>query len=344
MNNHAAAVVGASGYSGVELTRILARHPKIRLTSLHSDKWAGEKAGERLPLSGSAATVVYRPLADAERADAEIVFLATPAEASASLVPRLLASGVRVVDLSGAFRLSDPAEYPRWYNFDHPAQALLKEARYGLPELFRSTLPGARLIANPGCYATAIACALAPLVKSGLVRPEGISVTALSGASGAGRKSSEDYSFVEVDDDFRAYRIGKHQHVPEIEQTVSRHAGSCGPVAFTPVLAPVRRGILSTAALRLSKSIGADDLQEVYRKAYENEPFVRVISPEKVTVKDVLHTNRIHLGVTVDLRTGLAIATSALDNLVKGAAGQAVQCMNAVMEWPESDGLDLLGG
>jgi N-acetyl-gamma-glutamyl-phosphate reductase len=344
MDIHAVAVVGASGYTGLELTRLLARHPRVRIVALHSDKWAGERAGDRLPLSGEAAGVAYRPLADAGAADAEVVFLATPAEASAELAPRLLARGARVVDLSGAFRLADPADYPRWYGFTHPAPALLAEARYGLPELAREGLAGARLVTNPGCYATAIACALAPLVKSGLASPDGIAVTALSGVSGAGRKAAEDYSFVEVDEDFRAYRIGKHQHVPEIEQTVARYAGACGPLAFTPILAPVRRGILASAALRLAGGATAADLARAYEAAYGKEPFVRVLPPERVQVKDVLHTNRVHVGVTVDARAGLALATSAIDNLVKGAAGQAVQAMNAAMGWPETDGLDLIGG
>jgi len=346
MNVHAplpVAVVGASGYTGLELTRILARHPHLRLAALHSDRWAGERAGDRLPLAGEASSLAYRPLDEAARADAAVAFLATPADASAALAPGLLAAGVRVVDLSGAFRLADPAAYPRWYGFEHPAPGLLAEARYGLPELARTGLAGARLVTNPGCYATAIACALAPLVKSGLASPDGIAVTALSGVSGAGRKTGEDYSFVELDDDFHAYRIGRHQHVPEIEQTVARFAGACGPLAFTPVLAPVRRGILASAALRLTRGATAEDLRRAYVEVFGAEPFVRVLPPERVAVRDVLHTNRVHVGVAVDERAGQALAISAIDNLVKGAAGQAIQALNAAMGWPETDGLDLPG-
>jgi N-acetyl-gamma-glutamyl-phosphate reductase len=343
MHAHPAAIVGASGYTGLELTRLLARHPRIRLSALYSDRWSEESAGDRLALAGPAAALRYRPLSEGERADAEIVFLATPAEVSADLAPKLLAKGARVVDLSGAFRLEDPAAYPPWYGFPHPAPGLLAEARYGLPELAREKLGGARLVTNPGCYATATALALAPLVKAGLGLAGGIAVTALSGVSGAGRKASEDYSFVEVADDLRAYRLGKHQHVPEIEQTVARYAGACGPISFTPVLVPIRRGILATVTVRL-EGAPPSDLQDALRRAYEREPFVRVLAPDRVLVKDVVHTNRCHVGIAVDARAGVVVAVSAIDNLVKGAAGQAVQAMNAALGWPETTGLDLLGG
>jgi N-acetyl-gamma-glutamyl-phosphate reductase len=343
MHGHPAAIVGASGYTGLELTRLVARHPRLRLTALHSDRWADEAAGARVPLDGPAASLRYRPLAEGERADAELAFLATPAEVSAELAPKLLARGVRVVDLSGAFRLADAAAYPPWYGFAHPAPALLADARYGLPELARERLPGARLVTNPGCYATAIALALAPLVKAGLGLGGGVAVTGLSGVSGAGRKASEDYSFVEIADDLRAYRLGKHQHVPEIEQTVARYAGACGPISFTPVLVPIRRGILATITVRL-EGRPPPGLADALRAAYSAEPFVRVLAPDRVMVKDVLHTNRCHVGLAVDERAGVAVAVSAIDNLVKGAAGQAIQAANAALGWPETTGLDLVGG
>jgi N-acetyl-gamma-glutamyl-phosphate reductase len=344
MHRHTAAIVGASGYTGLELTRLLARHPQVRVTALHSDRWADEAAGDRLPLEGEAAALRYRPLGDAERADGEIVFLATPAEVSAALAPRLRARGARVVDLSGAFRLADAEASPAWYGFAHPAPALLAEARYGLPELARASLAGARLVTNPGCYATSIALAVAPLVRAGLARPDGIAVTGMSGVSGAGRKASEDYSFVEVEGDLRAYRLARHQHVPEIEQTVARFAGACGPIAFTPVLAAIRRGILSSVVLRLAGPATPSDVAAALRGSYAGEPFVRVLAPDRVAVKDVVHTNRAHLGVALDARAGVALVVCAIDNLVKGAAGQAVQAMNAALGLPETAGLDLLGG
>src|SRR5512142_3287690 len=241
MQPHDVAIVGASGYAGLELTRILARHPNVRVTAALSDRWAGEALGARLPLPAPIASLAYGKLADGERVEAELAFLATPAEASADLAPKLVKRGVKVVDLSGAFRLKDPAAYPAWYGFAHPAPALLAEAVYGLPELCRQGLRGARLVANSGCYATSVAVA----VKAGIASPEGVAVTSMSGVSGAGRKASEDFSFVELDDDMRAYRLGKHQHVPEIEQTVARYAGACPPISSTPVLLPLRRGLLA---------------------------------------------------------------------------------------------------
>jgi N-acetyl-gamma-glutamyl-phosphate reductase len=344
MNVHSVALVGASGYSGLELTRILARHPRLRLASLFSDRWAGEPAGHRLPLPAYAAALRYAPQAEAAGLEAEIAFLATPAEVSLELAPGLVARGVRVVDVSGAFRLEDPALYPAWYGLEHRARELLAAARYGLPELERARLRDAKLIANPGCYATATAMALAPLVRSGLVQPEGISVAAMSGVTGAGRKAAEEYSFSEIDEDLRAYRLARHQHVPEIEQTVRRFAGRCSPISFTPHLVPIRRGILATCVLRLASGASAADLGAAYQQAYGSEPFVRLLPPEKVAVKHVVRTNRVHLGVAVDARAGAAVAVSAIDNLVKGAAGQAVQALGAAMGWDETLGLDLLGG
>ncbi len=352
MQTVTAAVIGASGYSGLELTRLLARHPHVRLTALTSDRWAGERAGARLPLPDAAAALTYGPLSGSDGVDAEVAFLATPAEVSHELAPKLLARGLRVIDLSGAFRLADAAAYPGWYGFAHQHPALLAEARYGLPELARGPLPGlardglvgARLVTNPGCYATAIALAVAPLVKSGLCSAEGIAVTGCSGVSGAGRKASEDYSFGEVDEDLRAYRIGRHQHVPEIEQTVARYAGACGGLSFTPVLIPIRRGILATCTLRLVGTPGAEALTQALTAAYAGEPFVKVMAADKVMVKDVARTNRCHVGVALDARAGVAVAVSAIDNLLKGAAGQAVQAMNAALGWPEATGLDLVGG
>jgi N-acetyl-gamma-glutamyl-phosphate reductase len=249
-----------------------------------------------------------------------------------------------VVDLSGAFRLSDPGAYPGWYGFAHQHPSLLAEARYGLPELARERLAGARLVTSPGCYATAIALAVAPLVKSGLCHASGIAVTGCSGVSGAGRKASEDFSFGEVDEDLRAYRLGRHQHVPEIEQTVARFAGACQGLSFTPVLVPIRRGILASCVLRLTGPTSAEALSQALATAYAGEPFVRTMPADQVHVKDVARTNRCHLGVALDARAGVAVAISAIDNLVKGAAGQAVQALNAALGWPETTALDLVGG
>jgi len=344
MDSVSVAVVGASGYSGLELTRILARHPHLRLVGLYSDRWADEPAGSRLPLPSSLASQRYLPQSHARDLEADVAFLATPAEVSLELGPLLHARGVRVVDLSGAFRLLDPSAYPQWYGFEHAAPKLLAEARYGLPELGREALRGATFVTNPGCYATAIALALAPLLKAGAVEKDGICISAMSGVSGAGRRATEEYSFCEVDEDLRAYRIGRHQHTPEIEQTVARYAGAVGPISFVPHLVPLRRGILATCVLRAAKGAGEAELRSAYEGAYGQEPFVRVLRADRVSVKDVARTNRCHLGAVLDARTGLVLATSAIDNLVKGAAGQAVQALNAAMGWDEATGIDLLGG
>jgi len=344
MDTLSAAVVGASGYSGLELTRLLARHPRLRPVGLYSDRWADELAGARLPLPDPVASLRYQAQARAAELEADVAFLATPAEVSLQLAPLLHRRGVRVVDLSGAFRLLDPSAYPEWYGFEHSAPQLLSQARYGLPELGRSALSGATFVTNPGCYATCIALAIAPLVSAGVAEREGLSVAAMSGVSGAGRRAAEDYSFCEVDEDLRAYRIGRHQHVPEVEQTVARYAGGVGPITFTPHLVPIRRGILATCTLRAAKGAALGDVLSAYEKAYAGEPFVRVFKPEGVAVKDVVRTNRCHLGGLLDSRTGLLVATSAIDNLLKGAAGQAVQSLNAAMGWDETTGLDLVGG
>jgi N-acetyl-gamma-glutamyl-phosphate reductase len=342
MHIHPASIVGASGYTGLELTRLLARHPQVRVASLYSDRWADEAAGARLPLAGELAALRYRPLSEAERAEGEIVFLATPAEVSAHLAPKLLARGARVVDLSGAFRLAEPADYPAWYGFAHPAPELLAEARYGLPELAQAGLAGARLVTNPGCYATSIALAVAPLVKAGLASPDGIVVTGLSGVSGAGRKASEDYSFAEVEGDLRAYRLGRHQHVPEIEQTVRRHAGACGPIAFAPVLVPIRRGISPRSRSdrerrRAGRSRGA------LRAAYGGE---RSCACSRRTSDGEGRAPR--TSPTSASPSMLARACGARHRRHRqpreGCRDRAVQAMNAAMGWPSPPALDLVGG
>jgi N-acetyl-gamma-glutamyl-phosphate reductase len=330
-------IVGASGYSGLELSRILALHPRVELKLLGSDKWAGDTAARRAGLSGAAGKLKYAPqdrCAELAR-ECAVVFLATPSEASLELVPRLLDSGVQAIDLSGAFRLRDPALYPRFYGFDHPRPDLLAEAFYGLPELAKAA-KATRLVANPGCYPTAAAIALSPLIETGLVDGPFI-VDAASGVTGAGRKSLEDYSFAEIDGDFRAYKVLRHQHQPEIAQALGR------PLTFTPHLLPVKRGILATCYARLPPGRSPGELKEALMHKYAAAPFVEVLdAPEQVTLKGVTGTNRCQVAAASDGETVVAI--SAIDNLVKGAAGQAVQNLNLVMGWPETTGLDVLRG
>jgi N-acetyl-gamma-glutamyl-phosphate reductase len=326
------AVVGASGFTGMELARLLARHPHASLQYLTSDRWGGESVSARLGFASALKFVAN----DAGTAKCDCVFLATPAETSLKLAPKLLETGAKVVDLSGAFRLKDAALYPKFYAFPHDQPALLAEAVYGLPELFRAQIPKARLVANPGCYPTATALALAPLMR--LVDPASLVVNAASGVSGAGRKATEDYSFMEIGDDYRAYKTLKHQHTPEIAQTLSAVAGTPASLVFTPHLLPVKRGILATAVATLKPGVTGPQVQAAFADAYRSEPLVTLLeSPDAVRLAHVVHTPRTTVGVAVD--GARVVSISAIDNLLKGAASQAVQNFNLLFGLPETDGL-----
>jgi N-acetyl-gamma-glutamyl-phosphate reductase len=333
-------VVGASGYSGMELVRLLARHPQVSLAFATSDRWVGQTLSARLGIGGEAGSSAFvgNEAALAAAAKVDVVLLATPAETSLELGPKLLAAGARVIDLAGSFRLRDASQYPRFYNFTHGAPALLADAVYGLPELFRESIPRARLVANPGCYPTAAALSVAPLFRAGLVEADTLVINAASGISGAGRKATEDYGFMEVDGDFRAYKVLKHQHLPEIEQTLGRVADQAVSLVFTPHLLPVKRGILSTAVATLKPGVTAASVSSAFADAYGKEPLVKLLaSPEAVRLAEVVNTPRCHLGVAVEGRRVVAI--SAIDNLLKGAASQAVQNMNLMLGHEETVGL-----
>ena len=333
-------IVGASGYSGLELTRILARHAQAQLQFLTSDRWVGQAVGSRVSQTGVSADLKYvandAGLAAAQSVD--VVFLATPAETSLELAPKFRAAGTRVVDLSGAFRLKKNAEYPQWYGFEHHAAETLAEAIYGLPELFRESIRNAKMIANPGCYATAAALSVAPFVKAGLVHTDSVVISAASGVSGAGRKATEDYSFMEIDSDFRAYRTLKHQHTPEILQTVAQASGSNIDLVFTPHLLPMKRGILSTAVMKLKTSATVEAVNKVCMNAYSGESLIRVVaSADAVRIADAALTPMTIVGASADSKT--VVCVSAIDNLLKGASSQAVQNMNLMFGVPETMGL-----
>jgi N-acetyl-gamma-glutamyl-phosphate reductase len=343
-----AGIVGVSGYSGVELARLLSRHPRFALKVVTTDRWAGKRLGQQIALHGEAAALECQSQeqGQARFGELDVVFLCTPAEASIEIAPRALAAGIRVVDLSGAFRL--PAgEYPQWYGFTHPNPALIDQAVYSMPEATGTAgLREARLVSNPGCYATASTLAVLPLLRAGLIEPGTLIVDAKSGTTGAGRKGSEELSFSEVADDFRAYRILKHQHTPEIERTLSLAGVPGARVTFTSHLLPVRRGILATAYGRLSGVAG--DATAAAVKALEafveGQPFLRVVPPEEVTLHASVGTNRVVLGARADISRGVVVSFASIDNLVKGAAGQAVQNANLMFGLPETAGLlDLPG-
>ena len=343
-------IVGASGYSGIEATRILAEHPGVELRFVTSDRWQGATVQDRLGINHSAGRLAYQGLDRSEELarDCAAVLLATPAESSLELAPRLAKKGVKTIDLSGAFRLKNAAEYPSFYNFVHPAPEALAGAAYGLPELFRSEIGRASLIANPGCYPTGASLAVAPLLRQKLVEDSSIIIDACSGTTGAGRKGNEELSFTEVDEDFRAYRVLRHQHLPEISEALTRCAGRRVPVTFTAHLLPIKRGILSTVYAKLSAGARSEDLTQAFKEFYRSEPFVTVLgSPDEVNLRSVVGTNRCTIGIASD-RTGYdpgrVVVISAIDNLVKGAAGQAVQNLNIALGFPEEQALACLRG
>jgi N-acetyl-gamma-glutamyl-phosphate reductase len=349
-HNYEVGVVGASGYSGIELCRLLAHHPDIALRFAASERWEGDTLRARTGIGGAVGALRYQAVERAlERAEeCEVVLLATPTEVSLRLVPELLEVGVRVVDLSGAFRLKSASAYPSAYGFEHPSPGLLEQAVYGLPELGRDALSKAQLVANPGCFPTAAALAVAPLLAAGLLAEEAVVVDAASGVTGAGRQAQEPYSFAEVDEDMRAYRVLRHQHLPEIAQSLERAARRPAAFTFTPHLLPVRRGILCTASARLLPGVAPERLHRALEDAYGMEPLVEVVeTPEEVTLRSVVGTPRARVGVAASLGgfdPGRVVVISALDNLLKGAASQAVQNLNAMFGLPETRGLVLERG
>lgn len=329
-----AGIVGFRGYSGAELVTILERHPFVEpvlLEHRESDDHArplGYPGPRRMALSADAVTA--EGLA--------VVFLATPPEVSMELVPSLLATRVKIIDLSGAFRLGTVENYRRWYKEAHTQPELLAEAVYGLPEFCRSRIPGARLISNPGCYPTAANLAIKPLIDAGVIdRESGIVCDAKSGVSGAGRKASLKTSFCEVTENFSVYSVFDHRHVPEILRTSGLEEAE---LSFTAQLLPLERGILEAIYFRARDVGSAEDLLEVYQKRYAGEPFVRLYAPGQAPdLRAVAHTNFCDLGIRYDAATRRALVIAAIDNLGKGAAGQAVQNMNLALGYPETAGL-----
>lgn len=334
------AVVGASGYSGAELVGLLARHPGVELVRVQADGSAGER-WEHLHRWGEALFRGELEPCDPERLSGlDVVFLALPHGVSAATAARLRGRVGLVVDLSGDLRFPDPAVWELWHDGAHPAPELAGAAVYGLPELFGDVLPGADLVACAGCYATAAQLAAAPALARGGPEPARVTISAVSGTTGAGRKAALELAFSEVAGDVRAYRVGRHPHAPEIAQGLRRHAGRDVAVTFVPHLAPLRRGILATVVIEGDRRADPEALQESYARAYAAAPFVRVrAAGELPRVADVAHTPFCDLAVTVDRLSGAAVAVAALDNLLKGAASQAVQVMNLVLGLPETTGL-----
>ena len=343
------AVLGGSGYTGGELLRILTQHPRVQITIVTADKSVGLPVNQVFPHLESFCGLTFESI-DLARITklADLVFLALPHTRSMELVAQCYKKKKHVIDLSADYRLHDPQVYEQWYNTAHIHASLLKKAVYGLPELHRSRMAKATLIAVPGCYPTAAILQLAPLVAKGLIRLDSIIIDAKSGVSGAGRSPALTYHFPEAHESVLAYKIGAHRHTPEIEQELNglaprpirKQSPHAFPLLFSPHLVPMNRGILSTAYARLRQPLHTTDLQNVYRSFYKDERFIRLRTDSTtISPNHVRGTNFCDLGIFADPRTHSVITVSAIDNLVKGAAGQAVQAMNILMGFPEGTGL-----
>ena len=336
-------IIGASGYGGGELVRLLGRHPSAQVVALQGRGRSGEPIDVSHPHLAATRLRIDHELPDG----LDAVFLGLPHGAAAALVPDLVAKGLAVIDLGPDFRLRDPTDYPRWYRFEHPGPDLLERAVYGLPELHRAELAALRdadraprIVASPGCYATASILSLAPLARAGLIAD--VVIDAKSGVSGAGREAKPEMHFSEVNESVRAYGVDGHRHVAEIEQELGLAAGSrIAPIDFLPHLIPMTRGILAACHVRTTRPIEQAELDALYRTAYEGERFVEVVATSPAT-KHVTGSNTFRVHAHHTARTGRVLVLGVLDNLVKGAAGQAIQAFNVVFGLPESSGLEQL--
>ncbi|MDP4220029.1 MAG: N-acetyl-gamma-glutamyl-phosphate reductase [Bacteroidota bacterium] len=334
-----ASILGASGYSGAMAFRILLRHPHVDLENVFASSGAGQHVHDLFPALRGLTNKCYEDYSEEKVENSDIIFLALPAEHAMDIVPGLLKSGKRVIDLSGDFRLKDVDLYSQYYGATHRAIDLVADACYGLPEINRSSIASADLLSNPGCYPTSAIIPLAPLLKNGLIETDDICISSLSGVTGAGRKTTIDYSFAEVDGSVKAYRVGDHQHIPEIESILSDYSQKSVKVSFVPHLLPTVSGIYSTIFVRPKGEFRREAIEEVYRLAYGEEPFVRYHGTEIPQLKGVLGSNFIDFGWKYDAHSGKLILFSAIDNLIKGAAGQAVQNMNIMCGFQEKEGL-----
>lgn len=336
-----AGVIGATGYAGSELVRLLARHPAVKLAGLTSRSYAGKPLAEVYPyLYGHVGEILQELDTHELVSECDVVFTALPHGHAMDVGREVARQGKKLVDIGADFRLVNVAIYEEWYKVTHTAPELLPDVVYGMPELHREHVAGASLVANPGCYPTAAILALAPAVRDGLAEPGSIIIDAKSGLSGAGRALSQRTHFTECNENFQAYAVTGHRHTPEIEQELSRLAGTSLRVSFTPHLAPMTRGILATVYFTLARPMTTSELRAAYQEFYAGEPFMRVLPPGVLPqTKAVSGSNHCDINVVVDARTGRAVVLSAIDNLIKGAAGQAVQNMNLMFGYPETEGL-----
>jgi len=336
-----AAVVGATGYTGEELVKILAGHPEVELVSLTAIVDQPASFGTLFPYFRGKVDLICKELdIDEVSKVSDVVFLALPHTVSMKIAPEFLKRGKKIVDLSADYRLHDTSIYKEWYAADHTDEGNLKKAVYGLPEMYREKIKKANLIANPGCYPTSIVLASLPALKAKEIKIESIIADSKSGVTGAGRKADIGLCFGEVDENLKAYKINSHQHSPEINQELSGVLGKKIEVVFVPHLIPMKRGILSTVYLKLKRGVPEIEALDLYKIYYKDEPFVRVFDKGTLPqIKDVVGTNFCDIGVKVDEEKNLLIVVSAIDNLQKGASGQAVQNMNIMCGFGEKTGL-----
>lgn len=331
-------VVGGTGYTGVELLRLLAQHPQVELKAITSRGEAGQKVADMFPSLRGRVEIAFETPQEARLGDCDVVFFATPNGIAMQQTRDLLAAGVRVVDLAADFRITDVAEWEKWYGMSHASPELVAEAVYGLPEVNRDQIRGARLVANPGCYPTAVQLGFLPLVEAGLVDNAHLIADAKSGVSGAGRKAEVHTLFSEAADTFKAYGVPGHRHLPEIRQGLVRMAGSAVGLTFVPHLTPLVRGIHATLYAQLNKEV---DLQALYERRFQGERFVDVLPPgSHPETRSVRGSNVCRIAVHRPQDGDVAVVLSVIDNLVKGAAGQAVQNMNIMFGLPEHLGVD----
>lgn len=332
-------VIGASGYGGGELVRLLLGHPDVELLHLTAESRAGEAMADLYPnLRGFTSAITEEADVQQIAEDSDVVFLALPNGRAMRLAPSI-APHARIIDLGADFRFKDPQVYEQWYRTPHASVELLADAAYGLTEFRRADVRRAQIVGNPGCYPTAALLATLPLLQSGKVRADGVIIDAKSGVSGAGRGLSMGTHFSEVNENVTPYNVAVHRHTPEIEQEMTSLLGRATPVTFTPHLIPMTRGILVTAYLALSGALTTEEATAIFHEAYAGEPFIRVLSDALPQTKATSGSNFCDVGVRVDTHSERVIAMAALDNLVKGASGQAVQNMNVMLGLPEDLGL-----
>jgi N-acetyl-gamma-glutamyl-phosphate reductase len=338
-NTISVSIIGASGYSGAELMKILLRHKHVKLDRLFANSSVGKRVTDLYPWFAGRTDSVYEQYTVDAASNSDIVFLALPSGEAMNLVPGLLERGKRLIDLGGDFRFKDTSLYEKYYKHEHKAKNVVHQAVFGLPEWNRQQIKTAALIANPGCYATSAILPLAPMLKEGIVQTQGISISSLSGVSGAGRSSNVDLSFTEVNESVKAYKVGVHQHTPEIKTTLESICGAPVSLTYVPHLLPITRGIYTSIYAPLAKTVTSGDVLAAYQKYYAGEPFVRISETAIPEIKNVNHTNFIDIGFRVHTENNQLIILSVIDNLVKGAAGQAVQNMNLMFGFNETEGL-----